>query len=56
MSHIRQSNLLVADAVQFGRSAVATIGIQSYTRGCLSHAIQVRVYIMAATLEKWLDK
>ena len=41
MSGIRRSNMMVADAVQYGRSAVATIGIQSYTQGCLSHAIQV---------------
>ena len=41
MSGIRRSNMMVADAVQFGRSAVATIGIQDFTHGCLSHAIQV---------------
>ena len=41
MSGIRRSSMMVADAVQYGRSAVATIGIQDYTHGCLSHAIQV---------------
>ena len=35
------TNLFVIDAVKYARSAVATIGIQGYTHGCLPHAIQV---------------
>ena len=41
MSRMKFTNSLVMDANYYARSAVATIGIQSFTFGCLSHAIQV---------------
>ena len=37
----RRSNFWVADAIQFTRSAVATIGIKKFTYGNVSHEIQV---------------
>ena len=42
MSGIRRSNLFVADANQYARSALATVGIMSFTHGTLSHSIQVK--------------
>ena len=41
MSGIRRSNWMVADANQYARSALATVGIMSFTHGTLSHSIQV---------------
>ena len=38
------------DATYYARSAVATIGIQSFTFGCLSHAIQVYNVMMLVKL------
>ncbi|XP_064399136.1 very-long-chain 3-oxoacyl-CoA reductase-B-like [Halichondria panicea] len=40
MSGIRRSNLFVADANHYARSALATVGIMSFTHGTLSHSIQ----------------
>ncbi|XP_064399134.1 very-long-chain 3-oxoacyl-CoA reductase-like [Halichondria panicea] len=40
MSGIRRSNWMVADANQYARSALATVGIMSFTHGTLSHSIQ----------------
>ena len=42
MSGIRRSNWMVADANQYARSALATVGIMSFTHGTLSHSIQVQ--------------
>lgn len=42
MSKIRRSSLLVPDPNGYARSALATVGIQGRTFGCISHAIQVR--------------
>ena len=41
MTPFRRSNFWVADAIQFTRSAVATIGIKKFTYGNISHEIQV---------------
>ena len=41
MSRIKHTNALVVDADYYARSAVATIGVQKFTFGCLSHSIQV---------------
>ncbi|XP_064399135.1 very-long-chain 3-oxoacyl-CoA reductase-A-like [Halichondria panicea] len=40
MSGIRRSNWMVADANQYARSALATVGILSFSHGTLSHSIQ----------------
>ncbi len=49
MSGIRRSNWMVADANQYSRSALATVGIMSFTHGTLSHSIQVE-YMLPITL------
>ena len=41
LSGIEEPDLFVADPNKFARAAVATIGVQYYTYGCLSHAIMV---------------
>ena len=41
LSGIEEPDLFVADPNKFARAAVATIGVQYYTYGCLSHAILV---------------
>ena len=41
MSGIRRANWIVAHPVAYTRAAVATIGIQRFTHGYLSHAVQV---------------
>ncbi len=41
LSGIRRSNWFVADANQYARSALATVGIMSFTHGTLNHSIQV---------------
>ena len=41
MTPFRRSNFWVADAIQFIRSAVATIGVKKFTYGNVSHEIQV---------------
>lgn len=50
MSRIRRTNLIVPSATAYTRSAMATVGIQDNTFGCLPHAIQVSFYIQ--TLHK----
>ena len=45
MSGMKKSNMLVANAISYARAAVATIGIQRDTYGCISHAIQVSIKV-----------
>ncbi len=42
LSGMRRTNLFVADANQYARSALATVGIMSFTHGTLSHSMQVQ--------------
>ena len=44
MSGKKHTNSFIMEANYYARSAVATIGVQRYTFGCLSHAIQVLTY------------
>ena len=39
--YVSKPNLMVGEAIQYTRAAVASIGILDYTHGSLSHAIQV---------------
>ena len=41
MTGFRRSNFWIPNAIQFTRSAVATIGIKKFTYGNVSHEIQV---------------
>lgn len=41
MSNKRRVSFFSPDPVSYAKAAVATIGIQRYTHGCWSHAIQV---------------
>lgn len=41
MSNARKVTFTTPDPVTYSRSAVATIGIQSYTHGYWGHALQV---------------
>ena len=38
---MNQTTFWTPDPVSYTRAAVATIGITKFTRGCLSHALQV---------------
>ena len=46
LTGMKKSNLLFANAISHARAAVATIGIQRDTYGCLSHAIQVSIKVL----------
>ena len=52
MSNKRKVSFFSPDPVSYAREAVATIGIQGYTHGCWSHALQVYNYnsVTAAVL------
>jgi len=41
MSNARKVTFFTPDPVTYSRAAVATIGIQDYTHGYWSHALQV---------------
>ena len=44
-TQLLRTEFWVADAIQFARSAVATIGIKKFTYGSVSHEVQVRSYM-----------
>ena len=41
MSQIRKTSFMVPGPREYARKALATVGLESRTFGCLSHAIQV---------------
>ena len=43
MSNKRKVSFFSPDPVSYAKAAVATIGIQEYTHGCWSHALQVYI-------------
>ncbi|KAK2164026.1 hypothetical protein LSH36_70g05033 [Paralvinella palmiformis] len=44
MSRIRQSSFFVPDPYSYARSALTTVGVESTTFGCVSHALQAFVF------------
>ena len=48
MSNARRVSFFVPDPQSFATSAVATIGIQNYTRGYWPHALQVWGFFVVA--------
>ena len=42
MSGVRRTSLFVLSANNFAKAALASIGLQKKTHGCMSHAFQVR--------------
>ena len=43
LSKMRRSSVFVPTPESYVRAAIATIGVESYTFGCMSHALQVRI-------------
>ncbi|KAI0213983.1 Very-long-chain 3-oxoacyl-CoA reductase [Lamellibrachia satsuma] len=51
LSKIRRANLFVPTPISYARAAIATVGIETNTFGCMSHALQKWLYDL---VPEWL--